>query len=229
MNRYCLPACLLGLLALPLCAADSPPAPTAMELGIMQGRPVPQANRVTLANWMSPPFNRWSLQHVPEILPTATVYRSNGPPARLPVRTRDLGSLSFEASPGQSVSIAGWLAASYTDGFIVLHDGRIVFETYLNNLRPQSHHLAYSVSKSVIGILAGTLVDDGSLDVARKVEDYVPELKGSGFAGYSVRDLLDMQAAIEWQEDYEDPGGYWRRWKTAIGWTPAAADADRHN
>jgi CubicO group peptidase (beta-lactamase class C family) len=106
-----------------------------------------------------------------------------------------------------------------------MQDGQVVFEAYLNNLQPQTHHLSYSITKSVIGILAGILADAGELDLARKVEDYVPELKASGFAGYSVRELLDMQAAITWKEDYEDPNGSWRRWKDAIGWTPAA-DAD---
>jgi len=220
--RVGLPACLLSLLALPLLAADYPPAPTAMERGIMQGRPVPQPNRVTPANWMSPPFNRWSLQNVPQILPTATVYRGSGPGAELPVLKRDLAALRFEVAPGETLSVAEWLAASYTDGFIVMHEGKIVFEAYLNNLQPQTHHLSYSVSKSVIGILAGILADTGDLDVALKVEHYVPELAGSGFAGYSVRELLDMQAAIEWKEDYENPDGYWRRWKAAIGWTPGA-------
>ena len=221
MIRHCLTPCLLGLLALPLPAAEYPPAPTAMERGIMQGRPVPQPNRVTLANWMSPPFNRWSLQNVSQILPTATVYRGSGPAAELPVSKRDLAGLRFEVAQGKTLSIGEWLAASYTDGFIVMHEGKIVFEAYLNNLQPQTHHLSYSVSKSVIGILAGILADSGDLDVTRKVEAYVPELAGSGFAGYSVRELLDMQAAIEWKEDYEDPNGNWRRWKDAIGWTPA--------
>jgi CubicO group peptidase (beta-lactamase class C family) len=222
VSRHRLPACLLGLLALPALAADYAPAPTAAELGIMQGRPVPEANRVTLANWMSPPFNRWSLQHLPQILPTATVYRGNAPVAELPVRTRDVASLRFEVAPGRTLSIGAWLAASYTDGFIVVHDGTVIFEAYLNGLRPEIQHLAYSISKSVIGILAGIMAGDGTLVVTRQVEDYVPELRASGFAGYSVRKLLDMQAAIAWQEDYDDPDGSWRRWKNAIGWTPAA-------
>lgn len=217
---------LLALLGLPAGtpgAVEYPPAPTAAQLGIMQGRPVADGKRVTLANWMSPPFNRWSLQNVPQLLPTATVYRGDGPPAELPVRARNLAGLRFEAAPGSTLSITEWLAASYTDGFIVVQDGRIVYEAYLNGMQPQTHHLAYSLSKSVIGILAGVLADTGHLDVARKVEDYVPELQASGFAGYSVRELLDMETAIRWKEDYEDPNGNWRRWKDAIGWTPPAA------
>ncbi len=219
MSHGRLAACLLGLLALPAWAADYPRAPTAAELGIMQGRPVPEARRVTLANWMSPPFNRWSLQHLSQVLPTAAVYRGNGPVPEMPVRQRDLAGLWFEAAPGRTLSISEWLAASYTDGFIVIKDGAIVFEAYLNGMQPQTHHLSYSISKSVLGILAGILVDTGALDVTRSVESYVPELKSSGFAGHSVRDLLDMQVPIDWREDYADANGSWRRWKNAIGWT----------
>lgn len=211
----------IGAFAAPSSGVTAPrAAPTAVELGIMQDRPVPADKRVTLANWMSPPFNRWSLQHLPQVLPTASVFRGSGPVAALPVRHRALGERRFEAAPGESVSVAEWLAASYTDGFIVLQDGRIRFEAYLNGMRPETRHLSYSISKSVIGVLAGILADDGRLDLARPVESYLPELRDSGFAGYTVRQLLDMQAAIDWQEDYTNPQGSWRRWKDAIGWTP---------
>ena len=220
------------LLALPVGATEYKPVPTAVELGIMQGRPVPRNHLVTLANWMNPPFNRWSLQHLPQVLPTATVYRGSGPVAELPEGRRELADLSFEAAPGETLSIAEWLAASYTDGFIVMQDGEIVFEAYLNNLQSQIPHLTYSISKSVVGILAGILADAGELDLALYVEDYVPELKHSGFAGYTVRDLLDMLTTIDWNEDYADPNSPWRRWKDSIGWTPAAgnsADAPEGN
>jgi len=215
---------LLG--ALPAGAAEFGPAPTAIELGIMQGRPVPPDHRATVANWMTAPFNRWSLQHVPQILPTATVARGDGAISELPARPLPVGDIRFEPAPGETLSVAEWLAASYTDGFIVLQDGRIVFEAYLNGMRPQTRHLTYSISKSVIGILAGILADHGDLDLARTVEDYVPELRSSGFAEYRVRDLLDMLAAIEWTEDYVDPNSPWRRWKEAIGWLPVAGDSD---
>ena len=196
-----------------------------MELGIMQGRPVPRDNRVTLANWMTGPFNRWSLQHVAEILPTATVYRGSGPIVALPSRKHDIGPFKFESATGEMLSISQWLAMSYTDGFIVMQNGQVVYEAYLNNMRPRTPHLSYSISKSVMGILAGILVDAGDLDPARNVEDYVPELQNSGFAGYTVRELLDMLAAIDWNEDYDDANSQWGRWKESIGWAPLTGDA----
>ena len=198
---------------------------TATELGIMQGRPVSLDNRVTLSNWMTAPYNRWSLQHIPQILPIATIYRGDGPIAELPLHKRDLSALWVTSATGDRLTIAQWLATSYTDGFIVLQNGQIVFEVYLNNMRSQTRHLTYSITKSVIGILAGILVDDGDLDLARTAEEYVPELQHSGFAGYTIRDLLDMQAAIEWNEDYVNPDSPWRRWKDSIGWTPSSGDS----
>jgi len=213
------------LLALSVSAAEVAPVPTAMELGIMQGRPVPQANRVTLANWMTAPFNRWSLQHVAEILPTATIYRGDNSIVSLPTRKRDVGALKFEVAKDEMLSISQWLAMSYTDGFIVMHNGQVIFETYLNNMQPRTAHLSYSISKSVIGILAGILVDAGDLDPTRNVEEYVPELQHSGFAGYTVRELLDMLAAIDWSEDYVDSNSQWRQWKESIGWTPLSGNA----
>jgi len=191
----------------------------------MQGRPVPRDNRVTLTNWMTAPFNRWSLQHVAEILPTVTVYRGDGPVVELPSSKHDIGMLRFESATGKNLSISQWLAMSYTDGFIVLQNGQVVYEVYLNNMRPRTAHLSYSISKSVIGILAGILVDAGDLDPARNVEDYVPELQHSGFAGYTVRELLDMLAAIDWNEDYVNANSQWRQWKEAIGWMPVAGDS----
>lgn len=217
---------MLVLFALQVGAAETMPVPvkTATELGIMQGRPVPLDNRVTLSNWMAAPYNRWSLQHIPQILPIATVYRGDGPIVELPSHKQDLSALWFTSAAGDRLTIAQWLTTSYTDGFIVLQNGQIVFEVYLNNMQPQTRHLSYSISKSVIGILAGILVDDGDLDLARTVEEYVPELQHSGFAGYTIRDLLDMLAAIEWSEDYVNPDSPWRRWKDSIGWTPSAEE-----
>jgi len=52
--------------------------------------------------------------------------------------------------------------------------------------------LIMSVSKSVMGTLAGILVGRGELDPAKLVTDYVPEMNGTVYAGATIRNLLDM-------------------------------------
>src|SRR5215472_10239128 len=68
------------------------------------------------------------------------------------------------------------LAETYTDGFLVLHRGRIVTEQYFNGMGPDTPHLLMSVSKSVVSSVAGILAGQGLLDVNARVEQVVPEL-----------------------------------------------------
>ena len=37
---------------------------------------------VTLANWRQAPFNRWSFQHVGQLVPSARIDRGDGPVCR---------------------------------------------------------------------------------------------------------------------------------------------------
>jgi hypothetical protein len=50
----------------------------------MAGPPPFGGRQVTLANWQRPPFNRWSFQHVRELIPTARIARGDGPAWELP-------------------------------------------------------------------------------------------------------------------------------------------------
>ena len=44
-----------------------------MQKALMKGFPPPAELQVTLANWRRAPFNKWSFQHVREIIPTADI------------------------------------------------------------------------------------------------------------------------------------------------------------
>ena len=49
------------------------------------------------------------------------------------------------------------LAANYTDGILILHRGRIVYERYFGALAADRQHLAFSVTKSFVATVAATL------------------------------------------------------------------------
>ena len=55
----------------------------------MSGRPPFGDGLVTLANWQDPPYNRWSFQHVRELIPTARIRRGTTAPVPLPRDERD--------------------------------------------------------------------------------------------------------------------------------------------
>src|ERR1700674_5294297 len=99
---------------------------------LMQGFPPSLDQQVSLANWLTPPFNRWSFQHVREIVPTACIHRANGTATVLRRCDRALGRIAFQAPDGSEWTIARLLAETFTDGFLVLQRGRIVAESYDN-------------------------------------------------------------------------------------------------
>ena len=176
--------------------------------------------QVTLGNWQDPPFNRWSFQHVRELIPTARIARS-GKPRRLPLDERDISGLTF-GYDGRQRTVARMLAETYTDGFLVLHKGRVIAEQYFNGMRPDSPHLLMSVSKSIVSTIAGILVGRGVLDVAAPVADILPELAPTSFAGATVQHLLDMRTGTRFNEEYADPAADVRTYEVVYLWRPPA-------
>ena len=201
--------------------AQSPSADEeASGPALMTGAPpFPEQSRVTLANWQDPPFNRWAFQHIRELIPTARIARAEGRTWPLPRAERDVLGVLFRYS-GRELSVAELLAETYTDGFLVLHQGRIVAERYFNGLAPDVPHLLMSVSKSVTAAIAGVLAGRGELAVSARVEEIVPELGGTSFEGATVQDLLDMRAGTRFDENYDNPEADVRTYERVYLWRP---------
>jgi CubicO group peptidase (beta-lactamase class C family) len=183
---------------------------------------------INAKNWYWGPGNHWSYQHTSRIFPSANIYRGNGPIATLDYALRDLDDISF-ARPGTKapMSIAQMYAATDTDAFLVMKDGKIVTERYFNGMKAEDRHLLMSVSKSVLGVLAGIIIDQGRLDPNALITFYVPELKGSAYEGATVRNLLDMSVGMEFDEDYSSKTSDLYRLDEAAGWVergPTAAN-----
>ncbi len=192
------------------------------EPDLMTGAPpFPSQTRVTLANWQDPPYNRWAFQHVRELIPTARIERGTGPFRRLPRSEQDVGGIAFRHEE-RELTVGELLAASYTDGFMVLHQGRVITEQYFNGMAPDTPHLLMSVSKSVVAMLAGILADRGVLDVSARADGIVPELGGTSFAGATVQQLLDMRTGTRFSEDYTDPRAEVRSYERVYLWRPVA-------
>lgn len=184
--------------------------------------PFPPQSAVTLANWQDPPFNRWAFKHVRELIPTARIARGLGFGRRLPRAELELGSIAFSYG-GRELTVAELLASTWTDGFIVLQQGRVVTEQYFNQMTPDTPHLLMSVSKSVTSAIAGILAELGVLDVGAQVTGIVPELATTSFAGATVQHLLDMRTGTRFSEDYADPAADVRAYERVYLWRPADA------
>ena len=189
----------------PLSAAASDP----QKLGWMQGFP-PAADktiRFTDPDYFAFPKLRWTACHFRELMPTTSVANGSEGARKLPT-TLDASLDAVRFTPlgaKEPMSWADAFDANYTDGLLVLHHGRVVYERYAGCLDQHTLHGAMSVTKSLTGLLAATLVAESRLNEDALVATIIPELSGSAFGDATVRQVMDMTTALDYSEDYADP------------------------
>src|SRR5262245_13633621 len=122
-----------------------------MSERLMEGFPPRPEGQVTLANWRTAPFNGWAFHHVRELLPTADIANDPAAVRELPVGRPAFDHLRVPQRGGNALTLDEVLAATSTDGLVVLHKGRIVLERYANGMTERSPHILMSVSKSMLG------------------------------------------------------------------------------
>lgn len=176
------------------------------------------ATKATLANWRTPPFNRWAFHHVSEIVPSAVVWNDPAQVKPFEISTSvDLPDFEFEGKP---VNAETFLKDTYTDGLVVVLNGQLLHETYTSGMQARDPHILMSVSKSLLGLLAGILAGNGAIDLQNPVEHYIPELSSTGFAGASLQQLLDMRTGVTFDEDYLATSGKIIEYRKSTNWNP---------
>lgn len=190
-------------------AAVAAPPPTNETRGWMQGFPPPEERtiRFTDEDYFAGDKLRWTVCHFRELMPTAGV-RSGPDAARALPYALDpaIDEVSFRPTDGDAPMT--WdeaFAVNRTDGLLVLHRGRVVYERYAGCLDETTLHGVMSVTKSITGLIGETLVAEGTLDERALVGDLVPELADSAFGDATLRQVLDMTTALDYSEDYADP------------------------
>ena len=105
---------------------------------------------------------------------------------------------------GEERSLERFLAESETTGLLVVRDGAIVHEWYADGYDEESVITSFSMAKSVVSALVGIAIDEGYIQSVRDpITDYVPELRGSGYDGVSIHDVLTMSSGVAFSEEYE--------------------------
>lgn len=205
---------ILGFLVFGGIMAFSQNYPTAQQtvpdsMGWMKGFPPSQEKTLHASDgsFFEFPALRYSVNHMREFFPTRNVSAGSGKKYQLKTKLDlAIGYVTFTPwDSDKKMTFEESLGANYTDGIIVMHKGKIVYEKYPAGLKPDGLHAAMSVSKSFTGTIASILVADGKLDPSKKVAEYIPELNDSGFADATVQEVMDMTTAIKYSEDYNDP------------------------
>lgn len=156
------------------------------------------------SDWLEAPDNRWSMWNVRDVAPTQLVSRGDGETRQLSLRPTNVDQVEVIRADGAQSTVREILDNTFTDAFAVLHDGALVCEWYAPGGGPDRQHAVLSVTKPLVGCVAGLLIDRGAIAEHGRVADYLPELGRSGYAEATVRHLLDMRSGVGFREDYTD-------------------------
>jgi len=116
---------------------------------------------------------------------------------------------------GQTYSTKRFLDSSYTQGLLIIQDDCIRYEQYARSQHENSPHISWSVAKSYVSALFGIAIEEGYIkSINQSVDEYLPDLKGSGYEGVSIKDVLQMSSGVKFDETYGDPSSdiqrYWK-------------------
>ncbi len=197
-----------------------------MALGGSGSRPHPG---VTLDNWQQAPHLHWAFQYIEDLLPTQAIPSGSGPSYSFKVDPQPVEELAVEHFDGSEGTVAEVMAGSDTDGWMVVRNGVALAERYPSDMTAETRHLLMSVSKSLVGTVAASLIADGEIEPNRLLSDYVPALSESGWAGATVRNVLDMRSGVRFSEEYLNPNAEVRLLEQAIDWAPRTTPGIPHN
>lgn len=132
-----------------------------VRMGWMEGAP-PPADKILLASradHMRFPMIRWSYSNMRQFVPSRRVAAGGQGTAFERAIDERLGQVSFTPLNADApVTFEQSLTQAFTDGILVLHRGKVVFERWFGVTEPETRHIAFSVTKSFVGTVAEMLV-----------------------------------------------------------------------
>jgi CubicO group peptidase (beta-lactamase class C family) len=153
------------------------------------------------ANMFHPKLNYLLFQNLDKMFASRTV------PAGGKIWRLSYSPVSIEGQfefKGSSYGLEEFLEKISTNALLVIKDGKIVHETYRNGSDETTRFISFSMAKSFVSTLIGLAVSEGKIkSINDKVSDYLPEMKNSGYADNTIRDLLLMRSGVDWKEIYK--------------------------
>jgi CubicO group peptidase (beta-lactamase class C family) len=171
------------------------------------------------------PEQGWLHRHVDQMFPSTTVYR-NGPVSELEYSLMDeIGDVMIN-TPDGPMPFTWFIHSDHstTMGVVILHKGKIVFESY-PRMQEYEKPTYWSTTKVFAGAVIRLLEERGLIDVSKPIDFYIPALVDSVHAGTTVRNVLDMATGVDCTENYEDVDSCYYQYSMAIGDNLRMADA----
>lgn len=184
-----------GLLVL---AAVALPVPLLAQADNSGPSPAVVAMRWQLLN---PEIESFTFRDTDRVFESRTVARS-GPVWDLP-RAEGFVMPGYSLG-GEQRTYAQFAENTFTNALLVIRDGRIVFEDYRNRSDEATRFIGFSMSKTITAMLVGIALDKGEIaSLDDPAVRYVPALRGGGYDGVTIRQLLQMRSGADIDERYD--------------------------
>lgn len=110
----------------------------------------------------------------------------------------------------------------HLSGMLIARNDEIWHEEYRFARTPEMRFFGWSMTKSVVGLLAGIALDQGKIEsIDDRIDKYVPALGPHPFADITLRNMLNMTSGINICEAFCAPdNGFDRYGFSQIGYSP---------
>ena len=88
-----------------------------------------------------------------------------------------------------------------THAFLVIQDGKLIYERYWDNYDSSRLSGSFSAAKSIVSLLMGSALDEGKIkSLDEPVGNYVDHFKTNGLEKVTIKDLLTMSSGTNYYE-----------------------------
>jgi CubicO group peptidase (beta-lactamase class C family) len=165
--------------------------------------------------WNQPDFRRHGFHNLHRLARYVSSFRS----ARVMTLTKqtDLRIADLE-------SVRHLTSIPEFSAMVVVRGAHMLFERYAPDFGPLQPHSIQSISKTMMNLIIGRMVEEGRIDPNRRIGDYLPWI-GSGYRSATVQQALNMDVVNDYSEDYADAYASVYRHEEAEGWRLPADSA----
>jgi CubicO group peptidase (beta-lactamase class C family) len=186
-----------ALLALALvgCAAQDATVETAdFDAAETAGSLPPSLATIAMRwQWLNPDVNSFTFRNTQAVFAFRTV--------SAPAQARELPQGPALAMPADYPQ---WADRTFTNAFMVLRDGQVVFEDYRNRMTADTPHIGFSMTKTITAMLVGQALDRGEIaSLDDLASTYVPALEGGAYGRATLRNILEMRSGADIEERYD--------------------------
>ena len=144
-----------------------------------------------------------NFRHMERFAPVSTMTPSPNPWKLNPASTK----INFEGNfLGQQIPLEEFLEISNTSSFLILKNGKLLFEEYRHGDSKNTTHVSFSVAKSFVSTLIGIALEEKLIaDLSDPIKKYLPELTSEAFEDVTIKHVLQMSSGVRFDETYTDP------------------------